>query len=357
MAIALRDGRLLSDEALEVLRLRALRGVELGFTEADMADVLGVTRDTVCRWWTAYASGGVEALPHDRSGRPLGSGRLLSDEQASRIRSLIDKNTPEQLGIPSALWTRRAVGQLIHEEFSIDLAERTVGQYLRRWGYTPKKPRRHARKQDPDEVAQWLEETYPAIEKQAAEEDAEIHWCDETGVAADHHPGTGYSPKGQPATIETPGPHIRMNQISTIANDGLVRFMTYKGSMNDALFLVFLGRLLRSTTKKILLITDRLKAHEDGRVQAWVEAHHDRVQLFYLPRYSPEMNPVEYLNNDMKATVNAAGLPDNKEALRSRMQSFMRKLLHLPEHVISYFLHPSVRYASITELRSTFMPG
>jgi len=148
-----------------------------------------------------------------------------------------------------------------------------------------------------------------------------------------------------------------MNQISTIANDGLVRFMTYKGSMNDALFLVFLGRLLRSTTKKILLITDRLKAHEDGRVQAWVEAHHDRVQLFYLPRYSPEMNPVEYLNNDMKATVNAAGLPDNKEALRSRMQSFMRKLLHLPEHVISYFLHPSVRYASVTELRSTFMPG
>ena len=308
MAIELPDGRQLSDEALETLRLRALRGVDLGFTEADMADVLGVTRDTICRWWTAYASGGVEALPHDRSGRPLGSGRLLSDDQASRIRSLIDKNTPDQLGIPSALWTRRAVGELIHKEFSIDLAERTVGQYLRRWGYTPKKPRRHARKQDPDEVAQWLEETYPAIEKQAAEEHAEIHWCDETGVAADHHPGTGYSPKGQPATMEVPGPHIRMNQISTISNEGSVRFMTYKGSMNDALFLVFLGRLLRSTTQKILLITDRLKAHEDGTVQAWVEAHHDRIQLFYLPRYSPEMNPVEYLNNDMKATVRGEDL-------------------------------------------------
>jgi len=107
MAIGLPDARQLSDEALEVLRLRALRGVELGFTEVDMADVLGVTRDTVCRWWTAYASGGIEALPHDRSGRPLGSGRLLSDDQANRIRSLIDKNTPEQLGIPSALGPRR----------------------------------------------------------------------------------------------------------------------------------------------------------------------------------------------------------------------------------------------------------
>ena len=90
MAIGLPDARQLSDEALEVLRLRALRGVELGFTEVDMADVLGVTRDTVCRWWTAYASGGIEALPHDRSGRPLGSGRLGSDDQASRIRLLID---------------------------------------------------------------------------------------------------------------------------------------------------------------------------------------------------------------------------------------------------------------------------
>ena len=357
MGIRLPDARELSDEALEVLRLRALRGVDLGFTEADMADVLGVTRDTVCRWWRAYTLGGIEALPHDRSGRPLGSGRSLSDDQASRIRSLIDKNTPEQLGIPSALWTRRAVGKLIQKEFSIDLAVRTVGKYLQRWGYTPKKPRRHARKQDPDEVAQWLEEAYPAIEKQAAKEDAEIHWCDETGVAADHHPGTGYSPKGQPATMEVPGPHIRMNQISTITNNGSVRFMTYKGTMNDDLFLEFLGRVLRSTAKKILLITDRLKAHDDNTVQEWVEAHHDRIQLFYLPRYSPEMNPVEYLNNDMKATVNAAGLPDNKDALRSRMQSFMRRLFHLPEHVISYFLHPSVRYASAIELRATFMPG
>ena len=350
MAIALPDARQLSDDALEVLRLRALRGVELGFSEADMADVLGVTRDTVCRWWTAYTAGGIEALPHERSGRPLGSGRLLSDEQSGQIRSLIDQNTPEQLGIHSALWTRRAVGELIRNEFNINLAERTVGEYLRRWGYTPKKPQRHARKQDPDEVAQWLEKTYPAIEKQAAEEDAEIHWCDETGVVADHHPGTGYSPRGQPATLEVPRPHIRMNQISTITNEGSVHFMTYTGTMNDALFLVFLGRLLRSSTKKVFLITDRLKAHEDSTVQEWVAAHQDRIQIFYLPRYSPEMNPVEYLNNDMKQTINAEGLPDNKNTLRSRMQRFMRKLYYMPEHVVGYFFHPSVQYASVVEL-------
>jgi transposase len=356
MAIALPDARQLSDEALETLRLRALRGIELGYHAAEMADVLGVTRETVSRWWTAYTSGGVDALPHDRSGRPLGSGRFLADEQASHIRSLIDGNTPEKLGIASALWTRRAVGALIHKEFGIELAERTVGEYLRRWNYTPKKPQRQARKQDPDEVQQWLALIYPALEKQAAEEDAEIHWCDETGVEADHHPGTGYSPKGQPATMEVPAPHIHMNQISTVTNEGAVRFMSYQGAMNTALFLVFLRRLLRSTTKKIFLITDRLKAHDGDAVHEWVEAHKDRIRLFYLPKYSPELNPAEYLNNDMKETVNASGLPDNKETLRSRMQRFMKRLLHLPEHVANYFLHPSIQYASAFEPCDSFIP-
>ena len=346
MAISLPDARELSDEALEVLRLRAVHGVELGFSEADVAELLGVCPETVSRWWSAYSSGGLDALPHDRTGRPLGSGRLLSDHQANRIRSLINGNTPEKLGIASALWTRRAVRELIRKELSIDLAERTVGAYLQRWGYTSKKPRRHARKQDPDEVQQWLALFYPVIEKRATEEGAEIHWCDEVGVAADHHPGTGYSPKGEPVTMEVPGPHIRMNQISTITNQGSVRFMTYPGAMDTTLFLVFLGRLLRSSSKKIFLITDRLKAHDDDRVKDWVEAHKDRIELFYLPKYSPERNPVEYLNNDMKEMVNASGLPDNKQTLRSQMQRFMKRLLHLPEHVMSYFLHPSVQYAS-----------
>jgi len=350
MAVSLPDARQLSDEVLEALRLRALRGIEFGLHETEVAEVLGVARETVCRWWTAYRSGDLDALPGDRIGRPPGSGRFLSDEQASQIRSLIDNNTPEKLGIASALWTRRAVGELIRNEFHIELAERTVGEYLRRWNYTPKKPQRHARKQDPKEVARWLKRTYPAIEKRAAKENAEIQWCDETGVNADHQPGTSYSPKGERATMDVPPPHIHVNQISAVANDGTVRFMTYNGTMNDELFLTFLGRLLNTTTKKIFLIADRLRAHDDDRVHEWEEAHKDRIELFYLPKYSPEMNPTEYLNNDIKETVNAPGLPDNKETLRSRMQRLMRKLYHLPEHVMSYFLNPEVKYASGLQL-------
>jgi len=345
MTLPLPDARELSDEVLEALRLRALRGCALGFTEADVADLLGVARETVSRWWSAYVGGGRDALPHDRTGRPHGSGRTLTDEQGRHLQALLEGHNPEQLGIAAPLWSRRAVRDLIHKEYGIRMPVRTVGAYLRRWGFTAKRPRRHARKQEPEEVRQWLHETYPAIEHRAADEGAEIHWGDEVGVAADAHPACGYAREGQVATMEVPDPHIRINQISTITNGGKVRFMTYKGTMNTALFLVFLSRLLRSTTKKIFLIVDRLRAHEGETVEQWVTEHQDRIELFYLPRYAPELNADEYLNNDLKGQVNDGGLPNNKTELRSRIQMFMRKLLHLPQHVRNYFKHPCVLYA------------
>ena len=350
MSIQLPDARQLSDEALQVLRLRALRGIELGYSELELAELLGVCHETISRWWTAYLAEGLPALPGDRTGRPLGSGRFLSDAQAEHIKARIDFHSPEEVGIPHALWTRRAVRALIRRECGIDLAERTVGLYLRRWGYTSKRPARHGRHQDPDEVEQWLLETYPAIEAQAEREGADILWADEVGVAADQHPGYGYARAGERATMEVPRPHSRVNQISAISNEGTVRFMTYKGALDAAVFLTFLARLVAGASRKVLLIVDRLQAHKTPQVEAWVAARRDRIEVFYLPAYSPELNPVEYLNNDMKGSVNEAGLPPDRGTLRGRLLGFMRRLARLPEHVISYFLHPWTQYAAPVEL-------
>jgi transposase len=348
MPILLPDARQLSDEVLEAFRLRAIHACQLGFTELEVSQVLGVAHETVCRWWSAFVAGGTDALPHDRSGRPAGSGRALSEFQARHIQALLDACGPEELDIPAPLWTRRAVGELIRREFGIDLAVRTVGEYLRRWGYTPKKPRRRARGQDPEEARVWLEETYPAIAKRAAQEGATIYWCDEVGVAADAHPARGYAREGLPASMEVPDPHLRVNQVSAINNDGQVRFMTFTRTMKAAVMLEFLGRLLRSTTGKIFLILDRLPAHQHAKVDEWVAAHADRLEVFYLPRRAPERNPDEYLNNDLKGNVHAEGLPADKAQLRSQVLAFMRKLIHWPEHIKSYFQHPCVQYATGT---------
>jgi transposase len=346
MSISLPDARQLPDDVLEALRLRALRGCEMGFSETDIAQLLGVRPETVCRWWTTYTSEGLAALPHERTGRPVGSGRSLTEAQASRLQHLIDSHSPEELGLAYPLWSRAAVRDLILQEYDLAMPVRTVGEYLKRWGYTAKRPRRHAKDQDPEEVRVWLEETYPLIEAQAKREDADIYWGDEAGVAADEHPQRGYARVGQAATLEVPDSHIRINTFSAISNAGALRFMTYKGTLDAALVLVFLARLLRTTSRKILLIVDRLRAHEAAKVQDWLAAHKDRIEVFSLPRRAPELNPDEYLNNDFKARVHQEGLPNTKEELRSRVQRVLRTLFHWPARVASYFQHPCVQYAA-----------
>ena len=146
--------------------------------------------------------------------------------------------------------------------------------------------------------------------------------------------------------MEVPGPHLRVNQLSAISNEGTVRFMTYPGALNAAVFLTFLTRLIAGASRKVLLIVDRLQAHQTPEVEAWVAAHRDRIEVFYLPAYAPELNPVEYLNNDMKGAVNESGLPENTGALHTRILGFMNELARVPKHVISYFLHPWVQYAA-----------
>jgi transposase len=347
MPISLPDSRSLSDDVLEALRLRAIWGCELGFRQQDLAELLGVRAETISRWWSAYCAEGPDGLPGDRTGRPTGSGRTLSTEQETQLQELIDQNTPEDLGIAAPLWNRKAVQQLIRQETQIGMPIRTVGLYLKRWGYTCKKPSRHHQKQDPQEVKEWLEQTYPKLKKQARKEGATIFWADETGVAADAYPGSGYARKGEGATIEVPDSHIKMNAISAITNEGTIRFMTYPGMMNADLFLVFLERLIRSVPEKIYLIVDRLRAHDAQKVWQWVSEHEDRIKLILMPRRAPELNADEYLNNDLKGSVSAHGLPKSQKELRQKMQSFLQRLVHWAKHVRSYFLHPSVLYASI----------
>lgn len=348
MAIQLPDARQVSDEVLEALRLRALCACEQGYSEEAVASLFGVARETVCRWWTAYARGGLEALPQDRTGRPHGSGRTLDDEQGARLQSLMNGHFPREYDIASPLWTRRAVRDLIRKEFGIDMPVRTVGEYLKRWNYTPKKPQRKAKYQDPEEVREWLENIYPAIEEAAREQGGDILWCDETGVGANDYPGRGYAPVGETPEIEISSSPSRMNVISAISNDGEVRFMTYKATMTAALFLVFLTRLLQRASRKIFLIADRLPAHEAEVVDAWLREREAVIELFYLPRRAPELNPVEYLNNDLKSGVNAAKLPDNAKELRSNIQCFMHHLAKLPEHVASLFGNLFIKYAAGT---------
>jgi transposase len=346
MTEPLPDTRSLSDEVRAALRLRAVAARAAGYANDTIADILGVRAESVSRWYRAYQRGGAAALPGDRTGRPVGSGRRLSPEQEGRLEAIIVVDGPADHGIASGLWTRAAVRELIRKEFGLRLPIRTVGEYLRRWGLTPQRPVRHASRQDPVEVRRWLEEEYPAVEARAKAEGAEIHWGDEMGVRPEASQQRGYAPANEPPEQAVPGQRWRMNMISTITNEGKLRFMLYEGKMTGALFVLFLTRLVAGAKRKIILIVDRLSAHASEEVQVWLYEHQDQLEIVGLPRYAPERNPDEYLNNDVKGNLNADGPAASREELKEKLRSFMHRLGKLPEHVQAYFEHPKVAYAA-----------
>jgi len=353
MAVELPDGRCESNDVLDALRLRAVHARELGYAVSDIAAILGVREETVSRWCSRYDRGGRAALPGDRTGRPIGSGRLLDEGQEQGIREVIETKTPLESGISSALWTRHTVRELIHQRVGIRLPIRTVGEYLRRWGYTPQKPVRKAYRQDPEAVAEWLEQTYPAIEKRAAKEGGEIHWGDETGVRSTCQHSRGYARPGATPELTVPGTRFSVNMISTVTNQGKVRWMIYPGKMNAALFIVFLTRLITGAAKKVFLIVDHLSVHEAAAVDEWLADKTDRIEVFYLPKYAPERNPDEYLNCDLKANINTDGLPKDRAELHGKLRRFMQRLGKLPARIASYFKHKYIEYAAVPEFTTT----
>jgi transposase len=349
MPIELPDTRRLPDAVQEALRMRAVRAREMGFALETVCRTLGVARESVSRWWGVYLESGIEGLAGKRIGRPMGSGRLLTREQEDQIIETLVQETPEKLGIPSALWTRAAVCALIGQRCGLKLAERTVGDYLSRWGFTPQKPVRKSYRQDDQAVQRWLEETYPKIEARARAAGAEIHWADETGIRSGTFVGRGYAVPGYPPELMVPGQRFTVNMISSITNQGHIRWMLYTGKMTAVLFVEFLSRLIRRASCKVFLIVDNLSVHEAGVVKAWLTEHREEIEMFTLPKYSPELNPDEYLNGDLKQELNKSGLPKDRKTLHERVKGVMSMFSKLPGRIAGYFQHPKIAYASATK--------
>jgi transposase len=270
----------------------------------------------------------------------------LSPQEAEHIRAIITDRCPDQLKLPFALWTRQAVVELIRNEFGFDMPIRTVGEYLKRWGFTPQKPLKRAYERCPKAVERWVEQTYPAIEKQAKAEHGEIHWGDQTGLRSSDQVGRGYAPRGKTPVCPSPGTPEKVNMISTVTNQGKVRFMFYNGSMNAQRLIVFMRRLIKDARRKVFLILDNLRVHHAKKVTAWLADRTDQIEVFHLPSYSPDLNPDEYLNCDLKAGVSRKPNRRQKGHMRRTAQSHMRMLQRKPDRVRKYFHHPSIQYAA-----------
>jgi len=342
----MRDARTIEPEALEDRRKQAIQLHLDGWKNVEIAPKVGVHRNTVGQWIQAWRAGGQEALAAGKAGRPAGSGMRLQGHQAATIVNLITDKTPDQLKFPFALWSREAVQELIKDRFGIDLPIRTVGEYLKRWGFTVQKPVVRAYERNDQDVKRWLEEEYPQIEKAAKADGAEIQWGDETGIRSDHVTGTGYAPCGQAPVQRQRGAPEKTNMISTITNKGRLRFRFFDGRLNADLFIDFLERLITDSQRKIHLIVDRHPVHCSHAVRDWVDAHADRLQLHFLPSYSPELNPDEHLNSDLKSQLRKQPHSRQKGHLKKNAKATMEWIEQQPDRIRSYFQAPPVQYAA-----------
>jgi transposase len=340
------DARKLTAKELELLRKQAIRLHNKGKKYGEIAEALGVHRNRVSEWCRAYEEKGAAALKVGKSGRPKGFGRSLTPAQETAIQKKICDHTPDQLKLAFALWTRRAVQQLIKQMFLLTMPIRTVGEYLDRWGFTPQKPLKLAYEQRPAEVRKWFDKEYPAIKARARTEGAEIHWGDETGVRSDSQHGRSYAPKGKTPVVRLNAKRASLNMISAITNQGAVRFMVYDGTMTAQVLIKFMNQLIKGMKRKVFLILDNLRVHHSKLVAEWLAANKEKIELFFLPAYAPELNPDEYLNCDLKVGVHSGAPARNAKGLKRKVLSHMHKLQKLPDRVAAYFRHPKIKYAA-----------
>ena len=287
-----RDFRSIGRPAQEELRRRALVLVlQQGLSQAEAARVVGVQRQTVNIWLQRYRAQGADGVLDGRRVSPRRGKGLLTADEASQVQGWVRDRTPDQLKLPFALWTSRAVRDLITLRFDKQLGLSTVQLYLQRWGMTPQKPLARARERQPAAVAAWLETAYPAIAKRAKAEGAAIYWGDETGISNQDQIGRSYAPKGQTPVVVRTARRITQSMTSAVSNRGLMRFMFYEGALSADRFIAFLRRLTKDAGQKVFLIVDNLKVHHASKVKKWVANHAHEIELFYLPASRPTTTP------------------------------------------------------------------
>jgi transposase len=341
------DTRSLPAAAQAALRNRAVQAVLGGMTQAEAARLFRVHPNAVNRWIRRYREGGWDGLAARRRGRRPGEQAALSESQQQEVIALVRETTPDQLGLAGFLWTRDAVAELISRRYGLLLARTTVGGYLRGWGFSPQRPQRRALEQNPAAVRRWLAETYPAICAQARREGGVVVWLDEMGVGSDAAAGRSWAPIGQTPVIKGTGKRFRVNMISAISNAGMLRFRLFTGSFTGVAFIDFLGRLVRDCGgRKVHLIVDGHPVHRAKAVSTWVGRHAGRIELHFLPGYSPELNPVELLNQDVKANAAGRRRPRSATELRDELHGYLRRRQRQPAVLVRFFDHPTTRYAA-----------
>ncbi len=337
------DARKLDHKTLEEMRIRAVKQVQSGVSPEDITRSLGLSGPTIYNWLASYREGGWDALKAKSiPGRP----KKLNGKKLKWIYDTIVQKSPLQFRFEFALWTREMIQEIIFKKFKIRLGLSSVSRLLKQLGLTCQRPIFKAWQQNSQQVSNWLKKVFPKIKSRAQLEKADIYFADEAGIRSDYHSGTTWAPKGETPVVSATGARFSVNMISAVSPRGDFRFMVVEGGVNSAVFVDFLKRLMVGSKKKIFLIVDGYPAHKSKKAKQFIADQKGKLELFYLPPYSPELNPDELAWNTLKNGIVGRSTVKSKDELKSKVVGGLRKIQKSPEMVRSFFQHEKTKYAA-----------
>ncbi|MDX3370180.1 IS630 family transposase [Streptomyces sp. ME02-6987-2C] len=306
--------------------------------------LFGVSLKAVDVWWAKWQAGGREALVMRTRGKPVGVHQVLGEAEQPAVRQAVLEHRPCDVGLGGQLWTRRLVGELIGKLYWVRLTEPGVGKYLRRWGLSFQRPDKRAVEQGPG--------GRPALARGGLagdpREGEEGRRRDPLRRSGRHPFRPGHRPhlgrEGQDLVVRRGGNRFSGNAMSAIRTRGRMHFMVFTGSFTAEVMCRFLNRLAGHFDRKVHLVVDGHPAHRSRKARDWFAAHPDDVETHFLPPYSPELNPDELVNADLKRSLPKQHRARNQAKLAAESRRFFRRRQRQPHIVRGYFGGPHVRY-------------
>ena len=338
------DGRKLTHSQSEYIRMQAVKSVRIDkASPEEVIKVFGLHRSSIYKWLNKYDVGGLDSL---KSVKALGPETKLTTAQKQRVAKHLLKN-PTQLKFDYALWTIPMVAELIKQKFNVAYGFVQVSRILKEIGFSKQKPLQRAFEQDPFKVEQWLRKEYPSIKKEAKKEGRSIYFGDEAGFHSTALYGGTWAPKGKTPIVKSTGHRIKVNCISALNNKGSLRFMLYEGNFNSERFLQFLKRLLHKQSQPVTLIVDGHSTHKTKLVKTFIASTNGKLKLYYLPPYSPELNPDELVWNNAKQKVAKRKHQPviKRKKFKETVHSTMAEIQKNKKLVKSFYGEPNVAYA------------
>lgn len=329
------DGRSVSREVMEHQRFRALELRKKDWSVKDIADSFGVHRGSVSRWLTKHNREGVDAL---RRRKAPGARRKLNPKEQQKLLKLMRRPATD-FGFETPLWDCPRVRLFVAKQFNKKIDASNIWRLLRAWNLSPQVPQKQAFQQDQALVDDWLKKDWPIIKSHARRWQAIIYFQDEAGVSLIPALGRTWAPRGETPTISVTGTKGGVSITSVVSSAGRLLFRIEKGKASGERHVEFLEQVCRHhPNRKIIVVEDRAPIHRAACVGDFIQKHKRRFARYYLPAYSPELNPDEKTWAHLKNKELKAHQAATKVQLREIVLAKMRSIQRRPEIIKSFFI-------------------